>query len=483
MNVQKPQIDQQSVSEVAPSPQLRQNLRVEIDANVSAQAEAAALAAAQQGHTEAELCCLNTGMYLERGEEELAMIEARKAAKRIEMRSESEIMGLTIEYFRDNPMSELPNDSDVDFYTQGAHGVIRKNGITRRVSGNNEVDKMQKEIIPALEATAGLDPAVITELPKGRKKGLAHSYLEIKGDGTMGLNVGLISHHIAWLSDRKRILRANPDAEGYDGPSRSEAVQKRDAYFRAYRDYLVNLRATILTPSELMDYENRNGDDTGMRDFLQEHCRTGSADAVRGSAKFALVLAVGALLTLWVVKDFRNKTLSLGTLILIGSMLFLMQGASKHAFIASKGFEDLTGKDGPLKKNEADELFALKKGNSAAYGHLKDFMKEFTPQGSFTQEDVDFYLNNAKKHDGKPHEDKQEAGKIAQKYIGQSPGAVLKVLQGIQKYKGKDMEMLKDRIQDRENGVNIREEVQLAYGQSTEVQEAAKKAAKEAGAA
>lgn len=302
---------------------------------------------------------------------------------------------------------DLPKPEGFTLLRRDAHAhIVMSNGEIIEESGSSEPDRM-RDIHMRLQGTASSNPR---DFSKNR------SYL-VQHGSTYVLNRALLEGDLRWVSDGKRI-----------GPN--VADEKRRNYFMSYRQLLAEI-AMLNTPTAEATFAAMSGGGTvlGQKACLEHFCR--DPNAVKGAGKFALLLAVGALLTLWIIKDARNKSLSFGTLLLVGAGMFLLNNGSKHNYLASQQFGRLT--QGPLDGKAVAKLQGLARSKPSAYAHLTSWMDDRTRfRGSSVTADALHELTHPKKSNGKPDPRKAVPEDIARLFVGTNSSDVAYVLKSMQ---------------------------------------------------
>ncbi len=190
--------------------------------------------------------------------------------------------------------------------------------------------------------------------------GREDAYLEYDADNVLKVSRWQLEKDLRWLHDDKRIGPDVPD--------------KRLQYFEGYANALTDI---VMLSNRKRESEFLHNTPSVLTDqkTLETYCR--DPDAIKGAGKFALLLAVGALATLWAIKDIRGKTFSFATLILLGVVLFLTQTGSKFNFLGSKEFSDVTKR---LSPTEIKKLMTLSR-NSVRYNHLMSILESYAKTG------------------------------------------------------------------------------------------------------
>lgn len=245
-------------------------------------------------------------------------------------------------------IASLPSFDGVTFIRRDAHAQFQIEGKIYTESGGDERERM-RTIQSRLKRTAGKNKNFFSK---------KQSYLA-EYAGTYELDRSLLEQDIRWISDGKRV--------GVNVP------EKRRALFTAYRSVLTDL-VMQNTPKAEAAFTRQSKSLVGQRACLETYCR--DPNAIKGASKFAALLAVGALLALWGIKDARNKSLSLGTLVLLGGVMFLMQSGSKHNYLSSQQFTNLT--KGPIDGNAIKKLQSLSRSKPSAYNHLTSWLDKQT---------------------------------------------------------------------------------------------------------
>lgn len=222
---------------------------------------------------------------------------------------------------------------------------------------------------------------------------------------------------LVWLNHETRTGDDLPDDDN------------RKMVFSAYSDLLAKLVALHAPKNEEWFVEKHNSI-LGAQKMVQQYCR--DPDAVKNATRFAVLVAAGALLTLMAVMDFRNKKLSLSTLVLLGGVVLLMQNGSKFNFVGEKQFSELI-KEG-VNGNDIKKLYAFSKGRPAAFNHLVRVMDECNSQGKpITEETIKELMHPTKRQGGREVPDGQKAvpEDIARLFLGKTPGYVAGVLKSL----------------------------------------------------
>lgn len=296
---------------------------------------------------------------------------------------------------------------ELDFdimYTSGAESQIYIDGKLTVIAGGNERIRM-REIDERLEKTLTLLHVDNENTPKDRQNLASKfregsSYVVPYGD-TFELARSVIGQDIRWLSSPLRIP---------SGPDAPKVSPEREAIFRGYRDRLTQIKNTLTTPAAEHEYVTRYGNDDENRRNLEKFCR--DPNAVAGAGKFALLLAVGALLALWSIKDIKGGTISFGTLLLAGAAMFLMQSGPKNAFMASDQFGSLTKHIGN------DGLEKIDRMEPSARNHLIATLKFYSgSRGGITQKNIK-ELTEPKTTSGRIIDSKKVPQEIAELFLG-----------------------------------------------------------------
>ena len=227
------------------------------------------------------------------------------------------------------------------------------------------------------------------------------SYVIVYGSTYM-LDRSLIGQDIRWLSEPFRIGDINR-------PGGAREYTEREKMFIKYRDILLHIKDNLTTPAAEHSYVTEYGDDTGNEKLLRNACR--DPDSVKGAGKFALLLAVSALLALWVIRDIKKGTISFGTLLLIGAAMFLAQSGPKNAFMGSKQFADLSRRIG---REGVEKLQTMR---PSARNHLIATLKDRSGRGGITEENLHL-LTEPKTKSGRPINSKRVDEDIARMFIG-----------------------------------------------------------------
>jgi len=289
-------------------------------------------------------------------------------------------------------------------YTSGAESQIYIDGKLTVIAGGNERTRMN-EINERLEKTLTLlevdnENTMTDRINLARKFREGSSYVVPFGD-TFELARSVIGQDIRWLSSPLRIP---------SGPDAPKVSKEREAIFRGYRDRLTQIKNTLTTPAAEHAYVTRYGNDDENRRNLEKFCR--DPNAVAGAGKFALLLAVGALLALWSIKDIKEGTISFGTLLLAGAAMFLMQSGPKNAFMASDQFGSL------VKHIGNDGLEKIDRMKPSARNHLIATLKFYSgSRGGITEKNIK-ELTNPTTTNGRSIDSKKVPEDIATLFLG-----------------------------------------------------------------
>ena len=267
---------------------------------------------------------------------------------------------------------------------------------------DREPQRMQ-DIVKRLNKTLSVvDEKGTTMKEIENRLGGKSSYVIVYNRVTYMLDRGLIGQDIRWLSEPFRIGDINR-------PGGAREYTEREKMFIKYRDMLLHIKNNLTTPAAEHSYVTEYGDDTGNKEFLKNACR--DPDSVKGAGKFALLLAVSALLALWVIKDIKKGTISFGTLLLIGAAMFLAQSGPKNAFMGSKQFADLSRRIG---REGVEKLQTMR---PSARNHLIATLKDRSGRGGITEENLHL-LTEPKTKSGRPINSKRVDEDIARMFIG-----------------------------------------------------------------
>lgn len=309
-------------------------------------------------------------------------------------------------------VENLPIPEEALLQKSGMQALVYVNGIAQTDRRGNEQSTM-RDIHEKLRNAARAAEHGNLELVKGGR-----NYLAKSGD-TVAVNRSELERDLLWLEDDKRI-----------GPNVSP---QRLAYFNAYKDALVDL-VRLNNRADEEYFRKKSGSVLSERKVLESMCR--DPNAIKGASKFALLIAASSLLVMWGIKDFRNKSLSFPTMILLGSIMFLMGSRSKMNYVASTSFLDATknGLDGEQMK----KLYGFAKRKPTAFKAMMDRMKEF--EGSIPEEKR--HLLTEPKKNGKLLKDEIVDDEIVDMIVGNANTPPLSILEGIYKTrnsKGKDI--------------------------------------------
>ena len=317
-------------------------------------------------------------------------------------------------------LDKLPDYTGIDLMTKGADAELRIKGKLTVIKGPDERKRM-RTIQQRLEKTlsvVNIDSDNLRRVERNFRTG--SSYVVPEGN-TYELDMDVISTDIRWLSGELRIN--NPD-----NPEKITATKEREAVFLKYRNMLEHIKFKLATPAAVHSYATRYGDDRGNEKLVRESCR--DPDKVRGAGKFALLLAVGALLTLWAIKDIRKGSISFGTLLLLGAAMFLAQSGPKNSFMASSLFANMSKRVG---QEGIDSLNGLSKSRPTAYSHLITTLKKKNAVGGITEENLHL-LTEPKSKSGKILNNSRVPEKIARMFIGsKDPGGDANMLERMRK--------------------------------------------------
>lgn len=283
--------------------------------------------------------------------------------------------------------------------------------------GNISIQGEQKrlqEITQRLNATRALR---VEDMKRKRSSSLPKAYLVAHG-GTFKLKRDLLEDDLKFLSDPTRI-----DADTTDA---AVIPQEREAVFTAYRNILAEL-VSLNPPEYERRYTGKYGSVLAPKAILEHACRNKSD--IKGASKFALLTALTGLLALWGIKDFRNKTLSLGSMGLLGSVMLLAKSGKKYDFVKTNYFAELS-RDG-LNETMIKKLQSL---SSVKMRYLiKTIEAETGPGKTVSRTVVDRLISPTRKRAGQVVPDPQKAIPIAiaEFFLGKSAGGSAKVLRGI----------------------------------------------------
>lgn len=312
-------------------------------------------------------------------------------------------------------LDKLPELDSSIMMRSGAEAQIYVNGKVEVISGGNEVVRMQ-EIQQRLAHTLALIDvnntntrqdidALVEKYPNGSAYVVPCGNRLILARDTLGGD-------LRWLSSGYRIPNSPGSPQRYTPQEGDEEgiIQKRERMFRQYRNMLTHIKNNLTTPALEHQYITRNGSDDENQRCLEQYCR--DPNAVAGAGKFALLLAVGALLALWSIKDIKAGTISFGTLLLAGAAMFLMQNGPKNQFMTSSQFADLSqhiGKDG---------LEKIDRMKPSARNHLIAFLKSPTARNNGITRENMHLLTEPKATNGRIIDSKRVPEEIAQLFIG-----------------------------------------------------------------
>ncbi|MDA0376447.1 MAG: hypothetical protein O3A80_04025 [bacterium] len=301
-------------------------------------------------------------------------------------------------------LDALPELNFDIMYTSGAESQIYIDGKLTVIAGGNErtrmneIDKRLAKTLTLLEVDNENTTTDRINLAKKFREG--SSYVVPFGD-TFELARSVIGQDIRWLSSPLRIPI---------GPDAPKVSKEREAIFRGYRDRLTQIKNTLTTPAAEHAYVTRYGNDDENRRNLEKFCR--DPNAVAGAGKFALLLAVGALLALWSIKDIKGGTISFGTLLLAGAAMFLMQSGPKNAFMASDQFGSL------VKHIGNDGLEKIDRMKPSARNHLIATLKFYSgSRGGITEKNIK-ELTNPTTTNGRSIDSKKVPEDIATLFLG-----------------------------------------------------------------
>ena len=308
----------------------------------------------------------------------------------------------------------LRSGADAQIYIDGKITVIKGPDEKKRM---NEIDKRFHKTLSIIHI--GKD----TVLGKIENKYREGSTYVLPYNGSFMLDRSVIGEDIRWLSSPLRIPL------GSEGP---KVEAEREKLFRGYREKLEQIKNSLTTPEGEHEYVTRYGNDQGNRRMLEKFCR--DPNAVKGAGKFAMLLAVTALLALWAIKDIKSGKLSFGTIVLIGAAMFLAQSGPKNSFMASEQFANLSGRIG---KDGIESLKGFSQRNPSAYGHLIATLKGRTANDSgITRENIGILTDKKLGNRKVPEE-------IAELFIGDPKPAesayVLERMRGVRDRAGKEV--------------------------------------------
>ncbi|MBT4119359.1 MAG: hypothetical protein HOG89_00020 [Candidatus Peribacter sp.] len=297
-------------------------------------------------------------------------------------------------------LSSLPKIKGSIMMRKGADAQIYIDGKLVTISGPDELKRMQA-IKKRLETTMRIineKSDNLAAIAKTKRYTDKTSYVTPQGD-TYELERAAIGTDIRWLTSPLRIT----SAEG------SKVDPEREEIFRAYRDKLSYIKNTLTTPAAEHKYVTDHGNDDENLRCLERYCR--DPNAIKGAGKFAALLAVGALLSFWVIRDTQKKNLSFTTLLLAGGAMFIMKGGPKNQFMASSQFADLSRRVG------ADGMKKLLNLPSGPRNHLIKTLNFYSGRGGITEENL-HELTDPKSKSGKRLTGKRVPDKIARLFIG-----------------------------------------------------------------
>lgn len=295
--------------------------------------------------------------------------------------------------------------------------------------GNISMDRRgteQKQLLDIkmkLNATAGLKAE---HIKRKRPSSLPQTYL-VPHNGTYKLNRDLIETDLKFLNDPLRIDENPNDTATVDA--------NREQVFRAYSDVLAEL-ITLGRPEDERRYVGKYGSALAPQKLVESVCDHKTLEDVKGAGRFALLGIVTALAALWGIKDFRKGNVSIGTLGLVGGMMYLAQGDlnrknEQFDFVRTEYFAELSrnGFDDKVIK----KLQQISQARPAAMSHLIKLLNDNTGPGKVvTQEMVNEMIKptNAR---GKPDPRRAIPEDIANLFLGQSCGGAAKSMYGIKK--------------------------------------------------
>ncbi len=259
-----------------------------------------------------------------------------------------------------------------------------------------------------------------------RPSGLPETYL-VPHNGTYKLNRDLIESELQFLNDPLRIDEDPTDTAVVDS--------EREQVFRAYSNLLAEL-ITLGRPEDERRYVGKYGSALAEEQLVEHVCKHKTADDVKGAGRFALLGIVTALATLWGIKDIRNKSVSVGTLGLVGSMMYLAQGDTKRKneqfdFVRTEYFAELT-RNG-FNDNVIRQLQQISRTRPAAMSHLISMLNKNTGPGKVVTQDMVDKMIRPTSTRGKPDPRRAIPKEIAQLFLGQSCGGAAKSMYGIKK--------------------------------------------------
>lgn len=311
-------------------------------------------------------------------------------------------------------VENLPDPDEAFLQRSGMQALVYVNGIAQTDRRGNEQSTMRDIHEKLLNAARAAEDGNL-ELIKGGR-----NYLAKSGD-TVAVNRSELERDLLWLEDDKRI-----------GPN---VPPQRLAYFNAYKDALVDL-VRLNNRADEEYFRKKSGSVLSERKVLESMCR--DPNAMKGASKFALFLAAGSLLVLWGIKDFRNKSLSFPTMILLGTIVFLVGSRSKMNYVASTSFLEAT-KNG-LDGEQMEKLYAFARRKPKAFKAMMDRMKEF--KGSGIPEEKRHLLTEPKKNGKLLKDEIVDDEEIVNMMVGNENAPPLSILEGIYKTrnsKGKDV--------------------------------------------
>lgn len=256
-----------------------------------------------------------------------------------------------------------------------------------------------------------------------------------------------------WL---KRTSAITPEQAEAD--SEKVIPEERKRVFDAYYDILNDLKA--LNDPEAEQSIARRDDAKQVREDLARLCR--DPRSPKNAAKFTALLALGGMLALWGIMDYRKNQLSFATLALLGGVLYLMKNGSKFDFLSTSQFATVAreGMDGAATR----KLQALAQSRPAAFNHLVKTMDECNYYDKqITEETIKELTEPKKKRSGQEVLDTQRRvpEDIARLFIGMQPGNVAFVLKGLRSTaRSNDRPLVAEFAEANNNRADIQQDLQ-----------------------
>lgn len=297
----------------------------------------------------------------------------------------------------DDRIDNLPSPDEAFLQTSGMQALVYVNGIAVTDRRGNERTTM-RDIHQKIMATASGEPKFL----KNNK-----SYV-VESEDTYVVDRAELEKDLVWLEDDKRIG--------------SNVPPERLAYFQAYKNILVDLVRLNNRPAEEA-YRKRYGSVLSPQKCLESFCR--DPNSIKGAGKFALFIALSALLALWSIKDFQKGFPSFATIMLLGAVMYLVGGRSKMGYVATQEFNNAT-KEG-LDGDKMEELYAFARRKPAAFKEMIRMMKLHGPGGI---PEKDKHLLTEPKKNGKLLKHLMVDEDIADMMVGKNSPPI-GVLQGI----------------------------------------------------